>query len=202
MTKAKSWQESLSLFFDKRSLTMLSLGISAGLPLLLIFSTLSLWLREAGVERSAVTFFSWAALAYSFKFIWAPLVDRIPLPLLTKLLGRRRSWLMISQISIILSIVAMAFVDPKSSQNALTLMALAAIGLGFSSATQDIVIDAFRIESADQDLQAILASSMFGAREVTDGDQEDDEGNQEEGNQEEGHEEEGHQEEGCQARSS
>ncbi|MFU8790433.1 MAG: AmpG family muropeptide MFS transporter, partial [Methylobacter sp.] len=75
-----SWQESLQAFCNRKVLTMLFLGISAGLPLLLIFSSLSLWLREAGVERSAVTYFSWAALGYSFKFVWAPLLDLLPLP--------------------------------------------------------------------------------------------------------------------------
>ena len=91
-----------------RVITMVFLGFSAGIPLLLIFSTLSLWLREAGVERAAVTFFSWAALAYSFKFVWAPLVDRLPLPLLTRRLGRRRAWLLLTQGAIIGAILLMA----------------------------------------------------------------------------------------------
>jgi PAT family beta-lactamase induction signal transducer AmpG len=108
---------------------MLFLGFSAGIPILLIFSSLSLWLREAGIERSAVTFFSWAALGYSFKFIWAPLVDSLPLPLLTKWLGRRRSWIITSQIMIILSISGMAMVDPASSQHSLSIMAIAAVML-------------------------------------------------------------------------
>ena len=84
------WLESLAAYKNPRVLAMLFLGFSAGLPLLLIFSTLSLWLREAGVERSAVTYFSWAALGYSFKFVWAPLVDKLPLPFLHGLLGKRR----------------------------------------------------------------------------------------------------------------
>ena len=136
MTEAakKPWIESAKVFLDKRSITMLFLGFSAGLPILLIFSSLSLWLREAGVARSAVTYFSWAALGYSFKFIWAPLVDKLPLPILTKLLGRRRSWLLVSQISIMISICWMAMTDPATS--GLTQMAMAAVLLGFSSATQ------------------------------------------------------------------
>jgi len=80
---------------------MLFLGFSAGVPILLIFSSLSLWLREAGVEKSAVTYFSWAALGYSFKFVWAPLVDRLPVPLLTRWLGRRRAWMLLSQFAVI-----------------------------------------------------------------------------------------------------
>ncbi|KAF3977826.1 MAG: AmpG family muropeptide MFS transporter [Methylococcales symbiont of Iophon sp. n. MRB-2018] len=143
---------------------MLFLGISAGIPLLLIFSSLSLWLREAGVQREAVTYFSWAALGYSFKFVWAPLVDKLPLPLLSKLLGRRRAWLLLSQIIVILSIVAMAFVDP--AKDTLTLMAWAAVCLGFSSATQDIVIDAYRIESADSSLQALMSSSYIAGYRI------------------------------------
>ncbi|OOY41908.1 MFS transporter, partial [Solemya velum gill symbiont] len=92
----------------KQVSAMLFLGFSSGLPLLLIFSTLSLWLREAGVERGAVTYFSWAALGYSFKFVWAPLVDKLPIPALTKLLGQRRSWLLLAQFSVITAIILMA----------------------------------------------------------------------------------------------
>ena len=162
----KSWQESFREFLDPPVITMLFLGFSAGIPILLIFSSLSLWLREAGVERAAVTFFSWAALGYSFKFIWAPLVDSLPLPLLTKWLGRRRSWMITSQIMIMLSISGMAIIDPASSHNSLTLMAIAAVMLGFSSATQDIVIDAFRIESAESDLQALMSSTYIAGYRI------------------------------------
>ena len=140
---------------------MLFLGFSAGLPLLLIFSSLSLWLREAGVERSAVTFFSWAALGYSFKFVWAPLVDTLPVPLLTRTLGRRRGWMLLAQGAIMTAMTGMALVDPARGQAGLTMMALAAVLLGFSSATQDIVIDAYRIESADVSLQALLSSAYI-----------------------------------------
>jgi len=143
---------------------MLFLGISAGLPLLLIFSSLSLWLREAGVERAAVTYFSWAALGYSFKFVWAPLVDVLPLPILTKWLGRRRSWLLLAQLMVICAIVLMASIDPATET--LTLMALAAVLLGFSSATQDIVIDAYRIESATAELQALMSSTYIAGYRI------------------------------------
>ena len=146
-------------------MAMLFLGFSAGLPILLIFSSLSLWLREAGVERSAVTFFSWAALGYSFKFVWAPLVDKLPLPLLTRWLGRRRGWLLLAQIAIALSIVAMALVDP-SDEARLTWMALAAVALGFSSATQDVVIDAYRIEAVESRLQGMMSASYIAGYRV------------------------------------
>jgi len=156
-----SWRESLRAFGHPRVVTMLFLGFSAGIPLLLIFSSLSLWLREAGIERSAVTFFSWAALGYSFKFVWAPLIDKLPIPFLTRMLGRRRAWLLCAQLAIIAAIVWMASTNPAAGEHTLTLMAFAAIMLGFSSATQDIVIDAYRIESADKDLQALMSATYI-----------------------------------------
>jgi len=159
-----TWSESIKAFCHRRVVTMLFLGVSAGIPLLLIFSSLSLWLREAGVERSAVTYFSWAALGYSFKFVWAPLVDKLPLPLLTKRLGRRRAWLLLSQLMIMLAISTMALIDPATGT--LTAMAWAAVFLGFSAATQDIVIDAYRIESADADLQTLMASSYIAGYRI------------------------------------
>jgi MFS transporter, PAT family, beta-lactamase induction signal transducer AmpG len=161
-----TWSENVKAYFDKRVATMLLFGFSAGLPILMIFSSLSLWLREAGVKRGAVTYFSWAALGYSFKFIWAPLVDKLPIPVLTNLLGRRKSWLLFSQGLIITAICWMALVDPSAGGNSLTYMALAAVMLGFSSATQDIVIDAFRIESAEAKMQAILSSVYIAGYRV------------------------------------
>lgn len=163
-TTSHSWRHSLQLFGHPRVITMLFLGFSAGLPLLLIFSSLSLWLREAGVERATVTFFSWAALGYSFKFVWAPLVDTLPIPLLTSRLGRRRGWMLLAQGSIIAAIIGMAFTDPAGGH--LTMMALAAVLLGFSSATQDIVIDAYRIESADVSLQALMSSTYIAGYRI------------------------------------
>jgi PAT family beta-lactamase induction signal transducer AmpG len=156
----------LRLFFHRRVVTMLFLGFSAGIPLLLIFSSLSLWLREAGAERAAVTYFSWAALGYSFKFVWAPLVDQLPLPWLTRMLGRRRAWILTAQFAIIAAILAMASIDPAADQSSLTLMALAAVLLGFSSATQDIVIDAYRIESAEVELQAMMSATYIAGYRV------------------------------------
>jgi len=142
---------------------MLFLGFSAGLPLLLIFSSLSIWLREAGVERGAVTYFSWAALAYSFKFVWAPLIDTLPLPGLYTLLGRRRSWLLVTQLLIMTSIILMGMTDPVDN---LPMMALATVLLGLSAASQDVVIDAYRIESAEESLQAALAAMYIAGYRV------------------------------------
>ena len=159
-----TWLDTIKSFKHPRVITMLFFGISAGLPLLLIFSSLSLWLREAGIDRAAVTYFSWAALGYSFKFVWAPLVDSLPVPILTRFFGRRRAWILLSQVMIMLAIVAMAFVDPATQT--LVVIAWAAVLLGFSSATQDIVIDAYRIESADTQLQALMSSSYIAGYRI------------------------------------
>lgn len=164
-TQEKNWKETIGVWLHPKAITMLFLGFSAGLPILLIFSTLSVWLREAGVERSAVTYFSWAALGYSFKFIWAPLIDLIPVPFVTRLLGRRRAWMLVAQFGVMAAITGMAFVDPVINSS-LTLMAIAAVGLGFSSATQDIVIDAYRIECADSSLQALLAAMYISGYRI------------------------------------
>ena len=158
-TQTSGWKSAFTAFLDRRALIMLFLGFSAGIPILLIFSSLSLWLGEAGIDKSAVTFFSWAALGYSFKFVWAPLIDELPVPFLTKLLGRRRAWLLIAQCLIICAICIMAFSDPSLGQSYLYQMAVGAVLLGFSAATQDIVIDAYRIELAETELQTVLAST-------------------------------------------
>lgn len=157
-----SWLESCKIYLEKRVAILFFLGFSAGLPILLVFSTLSFWLREAGVSRASIGFFSWIALAYAFKWIWAPFVDRLSIPLLTRWLGRRRAWLLLSQVSITAAIVGMAFSDP---QNNLFLFAVCALIVAYSSATQDIVIDAFRIESAPEKFQAAMAAAyMTGYR--------------------------------------
>jgi len=156
----------LHVLFSPSAIVMLFLGFSAGIPILLIFSSLSAWLTEAGVEKSTVTFFSWAALGYSFKFVWAPLVDKLPVPLLTRLLGRRRAWILISQFAVIGSLLLMALTNPTAGDNGLTMMALAAVALGFSSATQDIVIDAYRIESAPSNELVMTASTYVAGYRI------------------------------------
>ncbi|TNL62019.1 AmpG family muropeptide MFS transporter [Acinetobacter bereziniae] len=158
-TAKNGWKSAFAAFLDRRAAIMLFLGFSAGIPILLIFSSLSLWLGEAGIEKSAVTFFSWAALGYSFKFVWAPLIDELPVPVLTKKLGRRRAWLLIAQLLIICEICIMAFSDPALGQSYIYQMAVGAVLLGFSAATQDIVIDAYRIELAETEMQTVLAST-------------------------------------------
>ena len=152
----------INIFFEKKSLKMICLGFSSGLPILLVFSTLSVWLVKAGISRSTVTLFSWAGFAYAFKYLWSPLVDNYKLPILKKF-GHRRSWLLFSQFSIIIALILTAFTDPKES---LFFTALFITILAFFSATQDILIDAFRIESAPQTLQGPLSSMYIAGYRV------------------------------------
>ncbi len=137
------------------ALRMLFLGFSSGLPLLLVLGTLSFRLREAGIDLRTIGFLSWVGLVYGFKWTWAPVVDRVALPMLGRLLGRRRSWLFFSQALLAAGLAALAFCDPAAS---LSLTALCALFAAFSSATQDIVLDAFRIESASAERQGALAA--------------------------------------------
>ncbi|HTH43670.1 MAG TPA: AmpG family muropeptide MFS transporter [Oxalicibacterium sp.] len=155
-TRRRSWADTLKVYLETATLRMLLLGFSAGLPLMLVLGTLSFWLREAGIDRSTIGYLSWVGLAYAFKWVWAPLVDRVPIPLLTRWLGRRRSWLLLAQCTIIGGLCGMAFHDPHLSLEPLVWCALL---VAFGSATQDIALDAFRIESADVDRQAALAAS-------------------------------------------
>ena len=154
--KKPSWATTLKVYLEPPTLRMLLLGFSAGLPLLLVFGTLSFWLREAGIDRTTIGYLSWVGLAYAFKWVWAPLVDRMPLPLLTRWLGRRRSWLLLAQLMVVAGLVALSFNDPKV---ALEPVVWAALAVAFGSATQDIALDAYRIESADADRQAALAAA-------------------------------------------
>ena len=147
---------------NKKSFNMALLGFSAGLPLLLIFSTLSVWLIKAGVERSTVTLFSWAGFAYSFKFIWTPLVDQYKLPILSKI-GHRKSWILLSQLMIVLFLIFTSFTDPSKN---LFYTAMGVVCIAFASATQDIVIDAFRIESSSIKNQGALSSMYLGGYRI------------------------------------
>ena len=150
------WHQTLRVYLQPASLRMLTLGFAAGLPLLLVLGTLSFRLREAGIDRSTIGYLSWVGLAYGFKWVWAPLVDRLPIPGLTPLLGRRRSWLLLSQLVVVAGLVGMALADPRQALGPIVWCALA---VAFGSATQDIALDAFRIESADANQQAALAAT-------------------------------------------
>jgi len=156
----RNWSETFATYTHPRVVTFLFLGFSAGLPFLLVFSTLSAWMRQDGVSLAAIGFVSWIGITYSFKFVWSPVVDRVPLPLLTRWLGRRRSWMLLAQTGIGLGLLGMSFCNPRTDLVSLVLFALL---VAFSSATQDIAMDAFRIEVTDQSLQgATAATYQFG----------------------------------------
>lgn len=146
----------LAIYAERRTLVMLALGFSAGLPFLLIFDTLSAWLRDAGLSLEVIGFFSLATLVYSFKFLWAPLIDRARLPGLTAWLGHRRSWMLVCQVLITLGLLLVAGSDPTAN---IARMAMFAVFVGFSSATQDVVIDAWRIEAAEVSKQGAMAAA-------------------------------------------
>jgi PAT family beta-lactamase induction signal transducer AmpG len=156
----RDWAATLATYTHPRVVTFLFLGFSAGLPFLLVFSTLSAWMRQYGVSLTAIGFVSWIGITYSFKFVWSPVVDRVPLPLLTRWLGRRRSWMLLAQTGIGLGLLGMSFCDPRTDLFRLVVFALI---VAFSSATQDIAMDAFRIEVTDESLQgATAATYQFG----------------------------------------
>ena len=150
------WLESFLVYRNPKVIAMLFLGFSAGLPLLLVFGTLSAWLRVEGVDKTTIGFVSWVALAYGFKFLWSPLVDRLPLPLLTRRLGQRRGWMLLAQFGVIVGLLQMATSDPLSQLQAVVIFAVIT---AFSSATQDISIDAWRIEAIGEDFQGAMAGA-------------------------------------------
>ena len=158
-----SWREAFQVYLQPRVLGMLFLGFAAGLPFLLVFSTLSAWLTESGLSRSAIGFFSWIGITYSIKVFWAPVVDRLALPLLDRWLGRRRSWMLLAQCGIILGLLGMAGTQPALD---VTLIALFALLVAFSSATQDVALDAYRIESVDREYQGAMAAMYIGGYRI------------------------------------
>lgn len=155
-TSKNSWLSLLKIYGQPVCLRMFFLGFSAGLPLLLVIGTLGFWLREAGIDLKTIGFMSWIGLVYGCKWIWAPLVDNLKIPFLTCLLGQRRAWLLVSQILIIICLCGMAFSDPSNQFKILVFFTFFA---AFGSATQDISLDAYRIESADVKMQGALAAA-------------------------------------------
>ncbi len=155
-TGKKSWIAAFQVYMKPEVIRMLFLGFSSGLPLLLILGTLSFWLREAGVDLQTIGMMSWVGLVYGFKWLWAPLVDRFQIPFLFKKFGRRRSWLLSTQVIIALSLFAMGRTDPAQE---LQLMVWLSLLTAWASATQDIALDAYRIESARLQEQAALAAT-------------------------------------------
>ncbi len=157
-----SWLKSARIYAHPRVLGIAFLGFSAGLPFLLVFSTLSAWLTDYGISRSTIGFFSWIGITYSIKVFWAPVVDRLRLPVLGRWLGQRRSWMLLAQLGIAAGLLGMAYTDPAAD---LTAVALFGLLVAFASATQDITIDAYRIEAVEEERQAAMAASyIFGYR--------------------------------------
>jgi PAT family beta-lactamase induction signal transducer AmpG len=152
----RGWLDAVAAYKHPRVLAMLFLGLSAGLPFMLVFSTLSAWLREIGIERATIGMLSWVGIIYSVKFFWAPVVDRLQLPVLHRLLGRRRSWMLLAQIGIAVGLFNMAQLNPLGHLGAMAALALL---VAFSSATQDISIDAWRIEAVPQPMQGVMAAA-------------------------------------------
>ncbi|MDX1589431.1 MAG: MFS transporter [Oleiphilaceae bacterium] len=148
--------EGLRVYLNPRVLGMLFLGFSAGLPLLLVGGTFTAWLRDIGVELAAIGFLSWVGMAHSIKVLWAPLIDRLPVPLLTRWFGRRRAWMLTAQGVIALALAGMAFTDPTEQ---LWLVAVWAILAAFGSATQDVAIDAYRVEAVAKHRQGAMAAT-------------------------------------------
>jgi PAT family beta-lactamase induction signal transducer AmpG len=153
----KSLAAALAVFGERRALALLGLGFASGLPYMLIFDTLSLWLRDAGLSLAVIGFFSLATLSFSLKFLWAPLIDRTKIPVLHGLLGHRRAWMLVCQVGIMAGLWAISTLNPATN---LGLLAALAVLTGFLTASQDIVIDAWRIEVADAERQGPMAVAV------------------------------------------
>ena len=160
--RVAGWVDALAAYRHPRVAAMLFLGFSAGLPFPLVFATLSALLSDAGIDKKTIGFFAWIGLTYSFKFLWAPIVDRLRLPLLGRLLGQRRSWMVLAQLGAAAGLFALARLDPAADVQSFAWVALA---VAFSSATQDITIDAWRIEAVAERRQGAMAAAYnFGYR--------------------------------------
>jgi PAT family beta-lactamase induction signal transducer AmpG len=163
----RGWQRVLLNLRQPKVLVMLLLGFSSGIPIYLVGNTLGFWMRENGIELSTIGFLSWVGLAYSLKFLWAPLVDKLDAPLVGRWLGRRRGWMLLSQLVVAVALTGMALVQPQHGElllggvvlDQLLVFGALALVVAFASATQDIVIDAWRIESADSNEQQGLLTS-------------------------------------------
>jgi MFS transporter, PAT family, beta-lactamase induction signal transducer AmpG len=152
----RSWLDAVRIYGERPVLSMLFMGFSSGLPFMLVFSTLSLWLRQVGIQRATIGMLSWVGIVYTIKFVWSPIVDRVGLPLLDRLLGRRRGWILFAQAGIAFGLFNMAQADPATS---IRYVAVWALWVAFFSTTQDIAVDAWRIESAAKDKQGAMAAA-------------------------------------------
>jgi PAT family beta-lactamase induction signal transducer AmpG len=153
--RASGWLDAILVYARPRMLSMLALGFSSGLPFMLIYNTMSAWLRQSGIERATISTLSLVGLAYSIKFLWAPVVDRLRLPILGRLLGQRRSWMLLAQLSVVVALMTISTSNPAEDIGRLAWVTLL---LAFSAATQDIVVDAWRIETASLQEQGPMAA--------------------------------------------
>ncbi|MDE0799901.1 MAG: AmpG family muropeptide MFS transporter [Rhodospirillaceae bacterium] len=153
---SRNWFAASSVYFERRIIIVFLLGFSAGLPFLLMFGTLTAWLAQSGIDKTSIGLFVLTGTAFTLKFLWAPLVDRLPLPFVARLLGQRRSWLALAQLVCIASLVGIGLSDPTTG---LRVTVLWTVVLAFASATQDIVIDAYRIETLHENEQGAGAAT-------------------------------------------
>ena len=149
-------EKGLGIYTSSESIRMIFLGFSAGLPHPLLFATLTLWLSSAEIKISEITMFGWVGIVYAIKFLWAPMLDRLRLPVITNMLGQRRSWILLSQVMILLGLIFMSSLRPEHD---LMYLAYLSIVIAFASASQDVAIDAYRIEIAESKFQAVLGAS-------------------------------------------
>ncbi|TCZ79626.1 MFS transporter [Lysobacter sp. N42] len=156
--KRPGWKQVLRNLGQPKVAVMLLLGFSSGLPFMLVGNTMGYWLRDVGIELATIGFASWVGLAYSFKFLWAPVIDKVDAPLLGRWLGRRRGWMALAQLAVGIALLGMAVVRPEGGLGAFVGLALVA---AFASATQDIVVDAWRIESSEKGEELALLSSGY-----------------------------------------
>ena len=161
-TPRKSWGEALAVYLEPRQLIILVMGFASGLPLLLTLSTLSYWLKKVGTDLTAIGLFGAAAAPYGYKFLWSPIIDQVRLPVLARVMGHRKSWLFVLQLFLAGAIFALGLTDPAVSPFQ---TALAVLVISFFSASQDIVIDAYRIEILNAEEQAAgAATTQIGYR--------------------------------------
>lgn len=160
----KNWRSAFAVYLQPAVLSIVLLGFASGLPYVIVFSTLSAWLTEAGIERSVIGFFSWIGMTYSIKVFWSMIVDRLQLPLLHRLLGKRRSWMLLAQLGVTLGLIGMSFSNPQTQ---LEQIALLAIWMSFCSATQDVAIDAYRIEVMSAEYQGAMAAAYVAGYRVS-----------------------------------
>ena len=155
VSSKKSWFDVIRAYTQPKMLGMMSLGFASGLPYMLIYSELAYWMRKEGVDLSVIGFFAWIGLAYTLKVLWAPLVDRLEIPVLTRTMGQRRSWMFLAILGTILGMLTIAASDPSVS---IMRLAIGAVILATAGATLDISIDAWRIEAAPTDEQTNMAA--------------------------------------------